>query len=508
MSAVVGLPEARTHDELSYLLAADTYARGRLTNPSHPMWMHFEAPHVLHQPTYMSKYQPAQGAFLAFGVRFGKHPIVGVWLSVIAMTAAIYWMLLAWLPPRWALLGVVLTALQFGVAGYWAQSYWGGAVSACGGALVFGAYRRLLRACSWKPTLALCVGVLLLAFSRPFEGLVITVATLVSLLRTFVRRGQTLECLRRSILPVTIAGVLGIALLATNNRAVTGSAFTLPYQIHTEQYGASPLFLWQTPPRTPAYRHERLREFHVEWESQAYEYQRSMAGWVTHALARPATAALDHMFGPQDGLNPGWLPGPLLLPMLLLLPLSRRRWSRYALLVVALLFLALTTATYFVPHYVALLASLWMFLVVEAVRIVRVALRRRRRLRRLVVPVLLLYSVSLAGVSAAAYGIAVRSEDHWFEQRKRIANSLASTEGEHLVLVDYEKGYSIHKEWISNTADIDSQAVVWARSMGGMRDRQLIAYYTGRTVWRLTVAPDAPPLLILSVSPPGPQNRP
>ncbi|MEW6490793.1 MAG: hypothetical protein AB1578_23135, partial [Thermodesulfobacteriota bacterium] len=178
--SAVRWPVPRVQDEFSYLLAADTFAEGRLANPTPALPEHFESKHILVRPTYQSKYPPAQGLFLALGQVLTGQPLAGVWLSWALACAALTWMLQGWVPPRWALVGGLLAVAHLGgmdewLRGrylYWSQSYWGGAVALLGGSLLFGGLRRIRNRPTACASAALGLGLAVLALSRPFEGFV------------------------------------------------------------------------------------------------------------------------------------------------------------------------------------------------------------------------------------------------------------------------------------------------------------------------------------------------
>src|SRR5262249_40955090 len=161
------VPVPGIHDEFSYLLMGDTFAHGRLSNPPHPMWVSLETFHINFFPRYASMYPPGQGILLAIGQLFGN-PWIGVVISCGAMVAVIYWLLLAWLSPRWAFVGGFVVWLKFCLTSYWINSYWGGALGATGGALLLGALARILRKARLADALLFACGLAILANSRPY----------------------------------------------------------------------------------------------------------------------------------------------------------------------------------------------------------------------------------------------------------------------------------------------------------------------------------------------------
>ena len=193
----VGVPEPRINDEYSYLLMADTFAHHRLTNPTPPAWQHFETFHVNMTPTYHSKYSVSQGLVLTFGQIAFHRPWIGVYLITAVLCGAVCWCLQAFVSPGWALLGGLLAMVRLALFSYWMNSYWGGSVAALGGAVALGAVvrlfqpsissrRRFVLAC------AFAISLLILATSRPYEGLAFSIPLLAYFgYRTVCDQGRT-----------------------------------------------------------------------------------------------------------------------------------------------------------------------------------------------------------------------------------------------------------------------------------------------------------------------------
>ena len=208
------------------------------------------------------------------------------------MCAALCWMLQAWLPPRWALLGGLLAVIRLATFSYWANSYWGGAVAATGGALVFGALPRLKQSLRVVDALLMGLGLAILANSRPYEGLVFSLPVGVALLVWML--GKNRPHFRASLCRVVLpAGpLLGLAALLTGYYywRVTGSPWRMAQQAYFEEYHMAPHFLGQALPPITTYQHVEMKNFYLNFELPSWRQTRSLGGIVKLEVAKVAEA--------------------------------------------------------------------------------------------------------------------------------------------------------------------------------------------------------------------------
>ncbi len=282
------IPHPFIPDEFSYLLGANTFAQGRLTNPTPAMWIHFETLHVMMKPTFMSMYPPAEALFLAAGKVATGLPFAGVLLGMGLMCAAITWMLQGWFSPGWAFLGGMIAVMRFGVFSYWASSYWGGAVAALGGALVLGALPRIFRQERPSDAVWMGLGLAILANSRPYEGLALSLPVAFVLFAWLFRKhGAALgRSIRRVVAPVTLVVLLAGAGMGYYFWRATGSPFQMPQMVNRQHYGVAPYFFWQSPRPVPVYHHQGLRDFYLNNEMGFYREGRTVVGALGIEIVR------------------------------------------------------------------------------------------------------------------------------------------------------------------------------------------------------------------------------
>lgn len=490
-------PLPKVHDEFSYLLAADTFAHFNITNPTHQFWQFFEAPHILSVPTYTSKYPPMQGIFLALGQVFFGHPAFGIWLGCGLAAAAICWMLQAWTKPKFALLGTLIFILFFGFFDYWAHTYWGGMIACAGGALFFGAFRRILRKPQLLNAIFLIGGAIILANSRPFEGFVTILPASVWLFIWLMRERKisVTEKFTKFLLPIILLLTFAASAMLFYNKQITGEYLKMPYSLHTQQYMSAPLFLFQPENKPTIGGNERLRQFDA-------------------LFPKPQKPLWSEV--PQNFLRLLLNVGNTCFPLILFLPFVFSGYTllkkRLLLLVfgsVLLTFTAMSFAVYSsFAHYFAPIVPLTLILMVEGFRRLRPA---KRRFPKLFAPLFgLRFIILLAFVSLILQTVYADKIEKFFASsrifskvylegsplkpksksgREEIRKAIEKEAGKHLIFVEYAKNYSLHDESVYNLSAIDTQKIVWAHDLGTEENQKLIDYYGNkRTVWKVLIS--------------------
>jgi hypothetical protein len=485
------VPVPGIHDEFSYLLMSDTFAHGRLANPTHPMWVSFETFHVNWFPTYSSMYPPGQGVALAAGQLLGN-PWIGVLLSDAAMCAVILWMLQAWLPARWAFLGGALVALKLGIASYWMNSYWGGAVAAIGGALVLGAIPRIVKRARMRDAVLLGLGMAILANSRPYEGFLFCLPVASWFCWWAIGKTRSKDSLlarfQNAVGPLSIVLVLTAAGMGYYNWRLTGHPLLMPHVLNTRTYHTAPLFLWERAKPEMHYRNQQFEDFYNGWERENYHANRADALRVSW----------EKIF--RGGITYFW-PG-LLLALPALPFVVRDRKMRLPWVTVVIGVVGVFAVIWSAAHYAAPITCAIYILIVQALRHLRTMRVGARPIgfalsRAMVLALLLETGVNVArGICDPLLWTCEGDPS-----RTAVAEKLNHTPGKHLILVRYTEDHNIHDDWVYNGAEIDNAKVLWARELDAQQNAKLLAYFKDRKIWLVT--PDTDNTYLEPYTPPG-----
>jgi hypothetical protein len=501
------VPAPDVYDEFGHLLVADTLRHFRLANPSHSLHQFFETFFVLQEPTYSSIYPIGQGLTLAIGRMVFGVPWAGVVLSTAALCALCYWMLRAWTTPMWALAGGLLAVFEFGPLSQWMNTYWGGSFAAAGGCLVFGALPRLRDRGSLASGALLGVGLAINLLARPYEGIFLGLSVILFLIPVLRRtktsakgaartaEPDTESYAPRSVLRVTtkrliarslpIAAIvllptIGITLL--QNRRVTGSWTTLPYQLSQFQYGV-PVSLTFQPDPVP---HRDLTpQQQLEYKAQlAFHSERETI--QTYLLRLEYRVRFYRFF---------FLP-PLFIALPFFLWALKERRFQWVLITLLIFALGINFFPAFQLHYLATVTCLFVLMAVTG-------LERLSRLNPAAARLILFLSIAYFGFwytlhlfDTSRVSLAFRQYETWDglnhrnpERRIMVTHQLSALSGKLLVFVRYSPQHIFQEEWVWNDADIDAARIVWARDLGPSENEKLRSYYPDRTT--LLLEPDS-----------------
>ncbi|MCG8584023.1 MAG: hypothetical protein MI757_04845 [Pirellulales bacterium] len=378
------------------------------------------------------------------------------------------WMLQGWLPQRWAFLGGLLAATHPGIQFVWGTRYWGGAVAMLAGAIVMGALPRIHGTGRGIYSALLGSGIILLAITRPYEGLVLSGIVVLYLVVVPGNATDRAQRISSTGFPLIAALLVGFGIMGYHNYRVTGNPTTLPYQVHERAYGRTPLFVFGSPREGLVFRHETMQRF----QDIHYQGFRRLEGGAN---------------GLGDKLRWFWRFGRKFLgPQILLLCLcslcagrSRFAWFCWTVVSAAVAAQMITVWTW--AHYIAPILPALFGLAICGLR----ALNRSCRHNSICRATLLLLILCFHSVIAVQGADRYRNRPVWQNALKRgsLLDRLRDTDEKHLVIVRYSKDHDPNQEYVYNAADIDNADIVWAREMDDRQNDRLLDYFSDRRAW-------------------------
>jgi hypothetical protein len=326
-----------------------------------------------------------------------------------------------------------------------------------------------------------------MANSRPYEGLIFSIAVSVGILVWLKGRKlpPTRLLLQRGLIPVIV--VLTLAAVATGYYywRVTGSPFRMTYAVNRETYAVVPYFIFFSKRAVPEYHHAVMRDYYAGWEVRQFEQARTLGGFIART---------------GDKIVQLWrfYVGPaLLLPLLALPWLFRDRRMRWTLVAGAIFCVGWLVETWTFLHYVAPATGLVYLVVVQCARHLRLWRHNRTPTGQFLIRSIPTVLVGMIFLRCAGILVHAPLEPRWPQgnlDRVAILQHLNAIPGGHLVIVRYGPDHNVDRDWIYNEPNIDLARVVWARDMGEKQNEELLRYFHDRRVW-LMYGDDSPPRL-------------
>ncbi|HLK69879.1 MAG TPA: hypothetical protein VKU19_40895 [Bryobacteraceae bacterium] len=484
------VPTPDVYDEFSHLLVADTLRHFRLANPPLAMPQFFETFFVLQEPTYSSIYPLGQGLAMAIGWSLFGLPWAGVLMAVGAFCALSYWMLRGWTTPAWALLGGLFAVIEFGPLNTWANSYWGGALTAAAGCLVFGALPRMIAKGRPRDAVLLGAGLGLHLLTRPFESLFLVVSAGLFFLPV-LRERKRIRPLARLAGVAFVAFLPAVLLTLLQNRMVTGNWTTVPERLSQLQYGVPAALTFESN----AVPQRRLTP------QQAMDYKMQ----VSFAQGPETLGTYFQRLEFRIRYYRFFFLPPLYLALLAFFA----RLQEYRFVWAALTLSIFALGTNFFPafqfHYVAAVTCLFLLVCVtglQQIATIRIhthpAGKEAAGLIILICFAQFLFWYGMHIAEDTAISQSARQYEVWDSlnhqnpaRRILVARELDRIPGKLLVLVRYTPQHMFQDEWVYNLADLNTARVVWARDLGPEEDEKLLRIYPDRTT--ILLEPDARP---------------
>jgi hypothetical protein len=286
--------------------------------------------------------------------------------------------------------------------------------------------------------------------------------------------------------PVVAAFVaVALGVTAVQNKAVTGSWTTLPYQLSQYQYGvpASLTFQADQSPHVPLTPQQELG-----YKSQL-AFRNAGRETIGSYFARLAYRVRYYRF---------FFLAPLYVAILAFLPSARRPPFAWVLLTLVVFALGTNFFPAFQLHYLAAVTCLFILISVVGLQQIMTWSPDAARILCFLCVAHFGFWYVLHVADDSELSQAARPYETWDainhrnpERRLQVAQQIAGMPGKLLIFVRYWPQHLFQDEWVWNEADIGASRVVWARDLGEPENEKLRRYYPDRTIYLLE--PDAKP---------------